>query len=82
MIRVNDCHFGVQELKVSLLQRIRLKLWGVAYVFHARKEGWSGELPFYIVKCGKHGYFLDYSHGYAEYFLCPSCLKEEVKKYD
>jgi len=53
MIRVCDHHFNIQKFKLSLMERIKLKLEGKVYVFHARKEGWHGELPFYIVKCDR-----------------------------
>jgi hypothetical protein len=78
-VHVYDQHFNISEFKLSLAEWIRLKLEKKVYVFHARKQGWNGELPFYIVKCGKHGYFLDYLHGFPghnEGFDCPFCLKE------
>jgi hypothetical protein len=84
IVCVHDSHFGIQKFKISLKEWIKLHL-GVdgtsVYAFHARKEGWSGELPFYIVKCGRHGYFLDYLHGFSGYnegFNCPFCLEETV----
>ena len=81
---VHDEHFGIQKFEVSLVDWIKLKLevdGTSVYVFHARKEGWSGELPFYIVKCGEHGYFLDYPHGFPGYnegFNCPFCLEKRL----
>jgi len=77
-ITVNDRHFGIQQFSLPLAERIKLKLNGEVYVFHARKLGWTGDLPFYIVKCGKcKTLFLDYPHGYGEYFLCPKCWDEK-----
>jgi hypothetical protein len=74
IIHIRDRHFGFQELDISLLGWIRLKLTGTVYAFHARKEGWTEQFPFYIVKCDRCGcYFLDYPQGYSEYFLCPLC---------
>ena len=76
IIQVHNRYFGFKEFEISLLERIKLRLEGRIYVFHAKPEGWCGEVPFYIVKCGKCGcYFLDNSHGhgYEEYFLCPIC---------
>ena len=73
IIQVIDHHFGIQEFQISLIERLKLAISGKIYVFHARKEGWSGELPFYIVKCECcKCYFLDYAHGHDEYFLCPN----------
>jgi hypothetical protein len=75
-IQVCDRHFGIQKFELSLLEWIKLNLEvdRKVYAFHARKEGWSGELPFYIVKCSDcKQYFLDYPHGFSDYFLCPLC---------
>jgi len=75
-IQVHDHHFGIQKFELSLFEWLKLNLGddGKIYAFHARKEGWSGELPFYIVKCsGCKQYFLDYPHGHREYFNCPIC---------
>jgi hypothetical protein len=83
IIHICDYHFGIQDFKLSLTAMIELKLTGKVYVFHARKERWSGELPFYIVKCGEHGYFLDYPHGFLGYnegFNCPFCLEETIER--
>jgi transcription initiation factor IIE alpha subunit len=33
-------------------------------------------LPLFVVKCGVHGLFLDYQHGYDEHFNCPECREE------
>jgi len=76
-VRVVDRHFGKQTVNLSLLQRMALKINGYVYLFHARKEGWKGKLPFYLVRCKKHGiYYLDYPHGYRGYFNCPKCWEE------
>ena len=75
ILQVYDRHFGIKEFEISVMERLKLKLNGRIYAFHARMEGWNGgELPFYIIKCEKCGtYFLDYPHGYENYFLCPKC---------
>ena len=41
-----------------------------------RKEGWSGELPFYAFKCKKHGIVADYKHSHHQYLSCPECTGE------
>ena len=79
-LKVVDSHFQNKEvsMKITLFQQLILKINGYVFVFFARKEGWSGKLPFYIVKCDEHGYFLDYPHGFLGYnegFNCPLCLK-------
>ena len=75
-MNVLDRHFGIQQFNLSLAARVKLKFLGEVYVFHAQKQGWTGALPFYIVKCDVHGYFLDYPHGFEPYFSCPKCWEE------
>jgi hypothetical protein len=36
-------------------------------------EGWKGNLPFYLFKCKKHGWIIDYPHGYDFILRCPLC---------
>lgn len=67
----------MSELKLSLWQKIQLKIQGYAFHHWEKREGWSDYLPIYVVKCKEHGLFTDYPHGYRQYFLCPECLKEE-----
>jgi len=62
---------------------------------HHKKQGWSGELPFYAWKCPTHGVVIDYPHGYWAPFkgtypvkvkgvlsqlYCPLCSREEASK--
>ena len=46
------------------------------YMGDFMKEGWKGELPFYLIRCRKHGYVLTYPHGFDERLECPKCLEE------
>jgi hypothetical protein len=69
-------------MKLSLWQRLVLKVRGYAYIGHETREGWRGSLPFYVFKCKKHGLVKDYFHGFPpeQYLLCPLCFEEEVKR--
>ena len=80
-IKVFDEHFtnSTVETTISFRQWLQLKLWGYVYLYHATKHGWTGQLPFYIVHCSQHGYYIDYPHGFPEHnqgFDCPMCLNE------
>lgn len=85
-VKVFDGYFnnGWVEVELPFLQWLRLKLHGFVYFKHDMKDGWKGKLPFYIVRCPRHGYFLDYLHGVEGYnagFGCPLCLEETVRKF-
>ena len=64
-------------MKLSTWQKLKLKMLGHAYIGHRQKPGWSGPLPFYVVKCDEHGLYEDYPHGHRQYFSCPECWKEQ-----
>lgn len=77
-IKFLDKHFVNREVmqKITVFQWINLKLSGNVFVFYAKKAGWSDRLPFYVVHCSTcKEYFLDYLHGYHEYFICPRCKR-------
>lgn len=77
-VKVYDRHFeGVIEVKLGFFKWLQLKLTGQTFLKYDMKSGWKGKLPFYIVLCEVHKcYFLDYPHGYSQYFTCPFCLQE------
>jgi len=59
---------------LSLLQLVVLKIRGYVLIDWVRLESWKGKLPFYIIKCNKHGYQLSYPVSYSEVLLCPKCI--------
>jgi hypothetical protein len=62
---------------LSLPQRIKLRLFGQAYIGNRIREEWKGPLPFYVFRCHIHGLVEDYPHGYSDRLDCPRCLREE-----
>jgi len=80
-IRVVDEHFGMKEVELTLIQRLKLRVFGSLFLFKAAKEGWRGKLPFYLAKCRKHSiFFIDYPHGYDEALICPLCYEYLEKR--
>jgi hypothetical protein len=69
------------ERPLTFWQKVQLKLTGRAFLRWEKREGWTDYLPIYLVKCNKHGYFEDYSHGHREYFICPKCEEERKEKW-
>lgn len=63
--------------KLSLLTKFRLKMGNWIFVGYYELPGWSGELPFYIKRCGKHGYVATYPAGRGR-LVCPICLRESM----
>jgi len=67
----------MSKLKLNLWKKLKLKINGNLFVGYAKREGWTGKLPFYIVKCDRHNIcFLDYPQGFEGYFICPLCFEE------
>jgi hypothetical protein len=71
---------GVDPDNLTLRQRIVLKLTGRAYVGHYAKPNWRGKLPFYVVRCKKHGLYVTYPQGYDGNLLCPRCWEESMER--
>ena len=74
-----DWRLQVPE-RLTLLQRLRLRLFGHVFYRYMKRPEWRGRLPVYIVRCKRHGLFLDYPHGFRGYFTCPKCFREEVER--
>ena len=83
-LKIIDSHFadGKTDVNVPLLQFLKLKMNNSVCIGKKAKRGWSGELPFYISRCGHHGYFVDYCHGWKKNFECPECLEMELSSKD
>jgi len=60
-------------VKLTLFQKIILKLNGRVFIENRVKPGWSDSLPFYAFKCDEHGLVEDYPHGYEKRLECPKC---------
>jgi hypothetical protein len=68
----------MQKIKLTLFQKIILKIDGRVFIENRAKPGWRGTLPFYAFKCDKHGLVEDYFHGYEGRLDCPKCAKEDA----
>jgi len=65
---------------LSFRQMLELKVFGYAQIFTRTKQGWRHPVPFYVVECKDHGYFIDYAHGYRRYFMCPLCRDRQKRE--
>jgi hypothetical protein len=69
-------------LKLSWLDKLKIKIGFPKYVGHYTNNGWSGSLPFYIVWCHYHKiFFIDYPHDYDGHFHCPKCFEEAERAF-
>jgi hypothetical protein len=62
--------------KLSLMQRLTLRLQGNVEVGHIRREGWRAELKCYLFECEEHGSQITTPSGHFMMLLCPRCIKE------
>ena len=66
---------------IPLHKRIITRLIGYCKLCRVKPSGFKGEVDLYVVFCRKHRvYFVDYPHGYSQYFICPFCSSEEKFK--
>lgn len=66
--------------KLTLNQKIVLAIQGYIFYKYIKRTTDLDYLPVYIVRCPKHGDFLDHPQGYNEYFTCHKCLMERYNK--
>jgi len=66
------------SLKLSITQRIRLKLFGITPTEKKILPGWRGEIQFYAFTCTIHGIVEDYPHGYRQVLRCRKCLNKSI----
>lgn len=62
--------------KLSKWQKRRVRNGAKVLAGYERREGWSGELPFYIFWCSDcENFSYDYPHGHIErqYLSCHNC---------
>jgi hypothetical protein len=66
--------------ELSLPKLLNLVLFGDTPLFYGMTKEWSKPMLIYVVNCKEHGRYLDYKRGRSEYFMCPFCLDEEIKR--
>jgi hypothetical protein len=64
---------------LSLPELLILGITGSVLIDRLSLDGWKSKLPFYIIKCHKHGYQLSYPNGFDDVLICPKCLDIKTK---
>jgi len=71
---------GSESMKLSLRQKFVLLVKGSVFLRFEKREGWSGYLPIFAVKCPIHGLYSGAQHGISNSPpQCPKCLEEAVE---
>jgi len=65
----------VNAKDVGAFVRLKIFLFGKALAFKENTYG-HGDISYYYRRCPRHGYFIDYPHGWKEELRCPKCEKE------
>jgi hypothetical protein len=61
--------------KLNLKQKIVLNLNHAVFYKYVKPNGDLGFSPVYVVRCCRHGLFLDTLHGFDGHFECDLCYK-------
>ena len=64
-------------LKLTFLQKFKIRLGRPVYLEHRSKPGWIGTLPFYAFRCRTHGVVVGYPAGNDEVLSCYVCFREK-----
>ena len=63
---------------LNIIQVLRLIILGSVFVDWMKFDGWKEKIPFYLIKCPKHGYQLCYPSGYNRSLVCPKCISDNT----
>jgi len=69
----------LENPKPSFFQRKQIAVMGVVPVGKYMKPGWKEPILHYMFLCPRHGYVVDYPHGYSQRLTCPKCREEKNK---
>ena len=61
---------------LSFIEKLKLKYRSYVKIGDYVMDGWSDRLPFYLFKCHKHGYQVNYPSIYSSTLVCPVCLRD------
>ena len=64
------------DKRIELLDRLKLRLQGHLYIGDEKIGDSEETVPFYVLKCPKHGYVKTYVRGFQARLDCPKCIKE------
>ena len=64
-----------EKPRLTLVQKIVLRITGQAHVGHRTRPGWRGHLPFYAFERPEHDLVVNYPYGYDERLDCPECSR-------
>ena len=79
---ITASELGLMKLEVEFNKKpTRYQCWlaelGInVYLGHYKRDGWKGELPFYLFECPIHGLVYNYPQGYNQRLECPICREE------
>ena len=68
-------HNVLIPVKLSFIQKIKLRFLGIVYVGDHMEEGWRSTIPFYAFNCKQHGLQYGYPIGHSNLMLCPECMR-------
>ena len=71
---------NLDEISLSSLQRVRLRLFGCSQVGTIRKQGWKAEAPLYAFNCEIHGIVRNTPQGHGQLLICPFCPRDEMSR--
>lgn len=73
----NDDVLASQLLaNLNFIQKMRISLFGSAFLGNHQRIGWMKPLPLYAFQCTKHGLQVGHPAGWKQSLICLTCFKE------
>ena len=70
------------KLSLNLIQSLKLRFLGQAYIGHRIRPGWNGSLPFYAFECQRHARACQNEDDFLRSFLALKVGGEEKEESD
>ncbi len=67
-IKTTPLKVDLEDPKPTWAEKRHIRIFGYLYVGTYIKPGWTAPIKHYMFLCRKHGYVVDYPHGYYSPF--------------
>ena len=71
----SNVHTRLTAVKLSFIQKVKLRFFDIAYVGDHIEVGWLSKIPLYAFKCKQHNLQYGYPIGQSRLLICNECMR-------